>query len=479
MAEHDNAPDETQKALIKRAYNFAKEAHKGQKRNSGEPYFNHVYAAGKNCARFGMDTAVVIAGLLHDTVEDTPVTAEDVEENFDQEVRFLVEGVTKLGKLKYRGRERHVESLRKFFVAVAEDVRVLVIKLADRLHNLQTLEHVREDKQKRIALESIEVHAALAARLGMARLSAELETLAFPFAYPSEYAMVTDLMKRRKKADKKYLEKVHRSLRRKLADAHFTDVEMHYRTKGIFSLYRKLRRKDMDIDKIYDIVALRVMVPTIEDCYRVLGIIHSSWRPFPGRIKDYIASPKPNGYQSLHTTIFTGDGGIAEIQIRTPEMHDVAEYGIASHYNYKGVYSSSEVSNGKNFNWLNQLRDFQKEQLKPAEFMKELKTDFFEDRIFIFTPLGDVIDLPKGATIIDFAYAIHSDIGNHLCSAKVNGDNKALKTELKNRDVVEVEHKDSCRPSSKWLYYAKTTLAKKHIKNMTKDEGMMQRWFKS
>ena len=476
LASHHVEVTERDKKRIQRAYDFAEKAHTGQKRNTGEPYFNHVFQAGKNCARFGMGPTVVVAGLLHDTVEDTDITFQDIEKNFGKEVATLVDGVTKLGKLKYQGRDRHVESLRKFFVASAEDVRVVIIKMADRVHNLETLEHVRPDKQRRIALESIEIHAALALRLGMAKVVTEIHELAFPFAYPQEHKEIASLLKKRKDSDTKYLDKVRRSLLKQLAADGITDFEIAYRVKDPYSLYKKLKRKDVDIDQVYDIIALRVIVPKIEDCYRILGIVHTIGRPLPGRVKDYIALPKPNGYQSLHTTIFTGDGGVAEIQIRTEQMHEIAEYGIAAHSGYKHM-KGNPAKKKDGFDWIDQLYEFQQDELKPDEYMEKLKTDFFEDRIFIFTPKGDVIDLPHGSTLVDFAYAVHSDIGNHLCSGKINGKHSTIKTELHNRDVVEIEHKKTCKPSAKWLAYAKTSLAQKHIRNILKDQGVMQRWF--
>ena len=431
-------PTEKDIALIEKAYLFAEKAHADQKRMSGEPYFYHVAEAGNNCARFGMDATVIAAGLLHDTIEDANVDCETLEKEFGNEIESIVEGVTKLGKLKYQGQERHVESLRKFFVAVAQDVRVLIVKLADRLHNLSTLQYVRKDKQKRIAIESIEIHAALASRLGMGKLAGEIQDLAFPYAYPAEYKMTHELLKHHKNVNTKYLEKIQRSLRRELAEQDVKDVHIYYRVKGIYSLYKKLLRKGMDIDQVYDAVALRVIVPSIEDCYRVLGVIHGMWRPLPGRIKDYIALQKPNGYRSLHTTIFTGDGGIVEIQIRTTEMQEFAEFGIAAHHAYK-VNSLKTRKNkkkkSKSFDWLEQLRTFQKEDMRPVDFLKELRTDFFQDRIFVFTPKGDVIDLPQGSTVLDFAYAIHSDLGNHMSASKVNGKRAALSKELKSHDI--------------------------------------------
>ncbi|MCD8494885.1 MAG: HD domain-containing protein [Candidatus Pacebacteria bacterium] len=330
-----HTPSASEKALIEKAYTFAEHAHRDQKRASGEPYFFHLVETAKNLAEFGMDTTTIAAGLLHDSIEDTPVTEQELWKEFGTEIVYLVNGVTKLGHLKYTGEQRHVESLRKFFIASAEDVRVIIIKLADRLHNVRTLQHVKPEKAKRIALETLEIHASLAYRLGMRKLTGELEDAAFPYAYPKEYAMVEKLLKQRKESDKKYMDKVYRSVKKEMAKYGIKDINTDYRTKRMYSLWRKLQRKDMDIEKIYDIVALRAIVPHIEDCYRLLGVIHNMWRPLPGRIKDYIALPKPNGYQSIHTTIFTGDGGIAEIQIRTPEMHAQAEYGIASHMIYK------------------------------------------------------------------------------------------------------------------------------------------------
>ncbi len=458
------------RTLITRACEVAEKAHDGQTRKSGEPYYHHVFEVGKNLAGFGMDATTIAAGILHDVIEDTKVTDSDLEKEFGKEIVFLVKGVTKLGTLKYRGEERHVESLRKFFIASAKDVRVVIIKFADRLHNLSTLSAVPPEKQKRIALESLEIYAPLAYRLGMGKLTKEIEDLAFPFAYPKEYKMVEEMLKQRKKTDEKYVEKVYKSLKKELAAQGIKDIRTDYRLKHKFSLYRKLQRKDMDGDTIYDIVALRVIVPTVEDCYRVLGLVHTMWRPLPGRIKDYIALPKTNGYQSLHTTIFTGDGGIAEIQIRTPEMHAQAEYGIASHFMYKQA-QQNKTGNAEQPGWLKNLSDLQKDEKKPAQFLNNLFTDFFSDRIFVFTPKGDVIDLPVGASVIDFAYAVHSELGNHAQGAKINNKYSALKTELHSNDIVEIEKNQNTSPSSKWLDFAKTTLAKKHINKYLKEHS--------
>lgn len=458
------------KKLIQKAYDRAQTAHEGQKRASGEPYFNHVFETAKNLAVFGLDPITIAAGFLHDTIEDTAYTEKELREDFGEEIVFLVNGVTKLGKLRYHGRERHVESLRKFFIAVAQDFRVLAIKLADRLHNVRTLEYIRPEKAKRIALETMEIYAPLAYRLGMGRLVGDLQDASFPYAYPEEAQMVNDLLKQKKKMNERYLEKVWRSLKKEMASQHIKDIETHYRVKGRYSLWQKLQRKNMDIDKIYDIVALRVIVPSIDECYRVLGIIHSMWRPLPGRIKDYIALPKVNGYQSIHTTIFTGDGGIAEIQIRTPDMHAFAEYGFAAHHIYKGDKGKHSLQ------WLRDFHELQNNEQDEATFLNNLKTDFFENRIFVFTPQGDVIDLPQGSSVIDFAYAIHTEIGQHAQGALINGKNSMLKTILRSSDIVEIKTNKKSNPSSKWLPYVRTTLARKHINNYLKEHSLWNKF---
>jgi len=462
-------------SLVIKACDFAEKAHEGQKRMTGDPYFVHAFETGKNLAIFGMDTQTVAAGLLHDTIEDAEVPAEKIEKEFGKEILFLVEGVTKLGKLKYRGAERHVESLRKLFVATAQDIRVLIIKLADRLHNIQTLDgHARPDKQERIALETLEIYAPLANRLGMWKLKSELEDGAFPYVRPEEYRKVKEVLKQRSKIDQKYLEKIHRSLQKELAKQNIqvNIIKTGHRVKSLYSLYQKLLKYDMDINRIYDIIALRVIVQSVEDCYRVLGIIHGIWTPLPGKIKDYIATPKPNGYKSLHTTIFTGDGGIVEIQIRTEEMHKEAEYGIASHVLYKEnsqKYITGKLKENnklKKLNWINQLIEWQKNVSESGEYLENLKMDFFKDRVFVFTPQGDVIDLPEDSSPVDFAYAVHSDIGDHMSGAEINGKFVSLNSKLQNGDIVEIQTKKNSRPTIKWIEFAKTTLAKRHIRSV-------------
>ena len=502
---------ETDKKIVEKAFVFAEEKHREQKRNSGEPYFHHLFETAKILAELGMSGTVIAAGLLHDSVEDVGVTSEEIEKEFNPEIRFLVEGVTKLGKIRYQGTDRYNESLRKLFVAMSKDIRVLIIKLADRLHNMRTLEHVPKEKQLRIAKETLEIYAPIANRLGVKIIQRELEDLAFAYVFPEQFRDVEELLKLKRETQEMFLETFQKSLQKELAKENITNFKLDYRVKGLYSLYKKLLRNNMDVEKIYDISALRVTVKDIATCYRVLGIIHGAWRPLPDRIKDYIASPKLNGYQSIHTTIFTGDGGIIEVQIRTEEMHKEAEYGIASHISYKeglkkkqmnpnllwikrilplshfakekaiDTLSSERVKDEDETSkiiipnilsdiplWVKELVEYQKEA--GEEFIEDIKTDFFEERIFVFTPVGDVIDLPIDSSIIDFAYSIHSDIGNHLAGAKVNGKFVAISTILHNGDRVEVETKKNSKPSRKWMEFCKTTMARRHIRTEMEKE---------
>lgn len=463
--------------IINRAYDFAKKAHEGQLRKSGEPYFNHVFATAKNLAELGMKAKTIAAGILHDVIEDTSVTEEELEKEFGSEIVSLVNGVTKLGTVRYKGIERKVENLRKFFVSMAEDLRVLTIKLADRLHNIETLKHVRPDKQKRIALETLEIYAPLADRLSMGRLKGRLEDAAFEYAYPKEYEEVKKLLNEKKDAKEKYLIEVRDVIKEKIKEAHIKNAIVDYRQKHLYSLWKKLEKYNMDIGKIYDIIALRIMVDTVADCYHVLGIIHGEWTPVPNRIKDYIAMPKANGYQSLHTTIFTGTGGIVEIQIRTHEMHQNAENGIAAHFIYKEKGSDKKVDS-KQMEWVNQLRELNQneEEHKPEKFLENIKMNFFKDRIFVFTPKGDIIDLPEDSSAIDFGYAIHTDIGNHIQGVKINGKNSSLGTKLKTHDIVEIQTNKNTNPSSKWLDYSRTNLARREINAYLKQHSLLSKF---
>lgn len=498
-----NQPTADDVALVSKAYDFAEAAHKDHQRKSGEPYFVHLVETAKIIAELGMGPKTIAAGLLHDSIEDVGVTPQTIATEFGAEILNLVEGVTKLGTLKYQGMTRHTESLRKLFVAMSQDIRVVIIKLSDRLHNMRTLAHVDPEKQRRIALETLEIYAPVAERLGMGRLKGELEDLAFPYVYPKEYEEVKKLLKQKSKENVEHLEKFSRSLKKEFAKQGITNFEMDYRIKRLYSLFRKLERKGWDIDKIHDLSALRILVPSVSDCYKILGVIHSNWRPLPGKIKDYIAFEKPNGYQSLHTTIFTGDGGILEIQIRTRDMHYEAEFGIASHLSYKNLPEEERPKETSNLlwiksllpsitalkrqlaarsappqltlkergsvpsapEWVKQLAETQLNVSQSEEFLNTLKTDFFSHRIFVFTPQGDVVDLPINSTPIDFAYAIHSDIGDHVAGSKVNGKMTALDTELKNGDIVEILTKSSSAPTTKWLDMARTSLARRHIQS--------------
>jgi guanosine-3',5'-bis(diphosphate) 3'-pyrophosphohydrolase len=465
-----------ERMLVTRAFHFAKEAHIDQKRFSGEPYFVHLLGTALILAEMRMDAVVVSAGLLHDSVEDVGVTLESIQKEFGEDVAFLVDGVTKLGKLKYRGSDRHAESLRKLFVAMAKDIRVVIIKLADRLHNIRTLEFVKEEKQSRIALETLDIYAPLANRLGMGKIRDELESRAFEYAHPEEFSRTKKLLDEKAPAREESLKRIHRDLQKAFTENGIKNARVDFRTKQIYSLYRKLLRNDMNIDKINDITALRIIVSSVGDCYQVLGLIHSLWPPVPGRIKDYIALPKTNGYRSIHTTIFSGDGEVAEIQIRTEEMHREAEYGITSHiaYTEAGKPKTGAVLS-KKLAWVKQLIDWQKQFAGGSEFIEGLKTDFFLDRIFVFTPKGDVIELPEQATPIDFGYAIHSDIGDHAAGAKINGKLVPLESQLKNGDIVEIQTRKNAHPSPRWLETAKTAFARKHIRGYVEEAKKAKR----
>ena len=472
-----NLPED-QKAIIIKAADFAKKAHEGQLRKSGEPYYIHVFETAKNLAIYEMDALTIAAGFLHDVLEDTQITEAEMTAEFGEEICNLVRGVTKLGHVKYQGHVRHAESLRKLLMATAHDHRVIIIKLADRLHNLRTLEHVRPEKRERIAIESIEIYAPIADRLGIGRLKAAIEDAAFPYAFPEDYTMISKLIQEREEQTKQTLDRVYAKLKEKLQESDIHVKNISHRIKHAYSLWRKMQQHNMNIDEIYDFFALRVTVGNIEECYATLGIVHSLWHPLSNKIKDYIALPKFNGYQSLHTTIFTGDGGIVEIQIRTEEMHGRAEFGIASHYQYKKDQFSKRPIH-KKFQWLDEFKDLEKATDKPQDFMQGLKADFFSDQIFAFTPKGDVIDLPNGSTPIDFAYAIHTDLGNKTAGAKINGKMSSLDTHIQSGDIVEVMQNKASKPKEKWLDMTKTNLAKRRIKsylNEHKEEGIFARF---
>ncbi len=447
-----------ERSLIEKSYTFAKTAHQDQKRNSGEPYFNHLFATAKNIAELGMDGVTIASGFLHDVLEDTETSAEQIEKEFGKEVRFIVEGVTKIGSLRYHGADRHNEPLRKLLLATSEDIRVIIVKLCDRLHNMRTLEFVPKEKQNRIARETLEIYAPIAYRLGIRKLSRELEDLSFPFVNKEGFEEITSLTKEKEKERLESLEKFRKSVVKELAKVNFLDFKIDYRIKGLYSLYKKYIRNKKDFESIHDILAMRITVKEQADCYKLLGIIHSNWKPMPGRIKDYIAFPKMNGYKSLHTTVFTGNGDVVEVQIRTEDMHKEAEYGITSH----ALYKAEDKDKKQVSYWIKNIigRD-----------LKDIKQELLSEKIFVFTPKGDVVELPKGSSTIDFAYSIHSDIGDHLAGARINNKMSSLDTLLKNGDIVEIITNKNSKPKLKWLEYIKTSLARRRVRNSSQNNN--------
>ena len=453
--------------MLRKAFQFGSRWHKGQKRASGRDYFRgHCVHVAWHLNELQMPAAMIAAGLLHDTLEDTEVTREMLEEEFGDELAFLVDGVSNLGPLKYRSYKRHVASLRKFFVAVAKDARVIVIKLCDRYHNLRTLHYLPEEKQKRIAEESMLVHAQLAQRLNIPHLYQQINDAAFPYVYPEDHRRVRELQKKTLAKAEKIITRIYRRCLLLLSKELGYQPMIDRRIKSTYSLYKKLLDKDWNIDAIYDIIALRIRVRSIEDCYRALGIIHARWQPLQNRFKDYIAAPKTNGYQSLHTTIFSGDGRVVEIQIKTAAMHQIAEFGLASHLSYKDAKAARDKDDPRaGFDWTGQLDILKNEEnFNLQGYLKDLKTDFFTNRIFVMTPLGDVIDLAEGATVLDFAFAIHSDIGLTAKGGRINGVYKALKTPLNQQDIVEIVTDKKVVPQKSWLNWVKTSGARQHIR---------------
>ncbi len=465
--------------VVRLAYDFAENAHDGQFRKSGEPYIIHPLSAAHYLADSKIDPTIIAATLLHDVPEDTEVTLEDIEKNFGSDIASMVRGITKLGKLKYRGVERYIENLRKMFIAMAEDVRVMIIKFADRIHNLTTLEHLPPPKRYRIALESLEIYAPIANRLGMDDMKGELEDLSFQYVYPKEYQRIKTIRDEKLAGKEQYFQQVIEKTRVELGKASIKPLAVYGRSKRLYSLFQKLTRKNNEIAKVYDTFAIRILVPSIADCYAALGILHNLWKPLKGRIKDYISQPKPNGYQSLHTTVFSDEGEIVEFQIRTQSMHDEAEYGVAAHWHYD-EYGARLPK--REIKWAQELVEIQKDILNKLSDLEAMKVDFLQTRIFVFTPKGDVIDLPEGATSVDFAYHIHSDIGNHCNGALVNDKMVSLDTQLNNGDVVEIiVDKNRKGPSQDWLQFAKTHTARLHIKNNLKDQEKiaLTRWLKA
>lgn len=455
--------------LIDAAFAFSSQAHQGQFRISGEEFIEHPLAVASILAELELDVPTVAAGLLHDVVEDTGVTLAEMETKFGKEIVLLVDGVTKLGKLGYRSpEERQVENLRKMFLAMAKDIRVILIKLADRLHNMRTLRHRSTEKQREIAKETLEIFAPLAHRLGIFRIKWELEDLSLRYLEPEKYKEIVDKVAKKRNEREEYTEIVMKAIREKLEEVGVLS-DVSGRPKHFYSIYKKMYGQGRDFSDIYDLIAVRVLVETVKDCYGALGIIHTLWKPLPGRFKDYIATPKPNLYQSLHTTVIGPQGEPFEIQIRTWDMHRTAEFGVAAHWRYKEGKTDKDFD--KKLSWLRGLLEWHSELRDAQEFVESIKVDIFADQVFVFTPKGHVIDLPAEATPLDFAYAIHSDVGHRCVGAKVNGRIVPLDSKLHNGDIIEIlTSKQSTGPSADWLKIVKTSSAKSKIKQFFKRE---------
>lgn len=468
--DHQQESD-TDAALICRAFNFAYELHEGQTRKSGEPYIAHPIAVASLLKDLGGDSVTIAAGFLHDVVEDTDVTPEEIEERFGVQVRLLVEGVTKLSKFNFSSTtERQAENFRRMFLAMATDIRVIVVKLADRLHNMRTLDHLKPEKQHRIAQETREIFAPLANRLGIGRFKWELEDLCFKYLEPKDYEEIKSLIAERRTDREARIAQVTETLRSRLEKLKINVVELKGRPKHLYGIYQKMQRQQKEFSQIYDIAAFRIIVETNEECYRALAVVHDAFKPIPGRFKDYIGLPKPNRYQSLHTTVVGTNGRPIEIQIRTIEMHHIAEYGIAAHWKYKEAGSSdaSLTSDDDKFTWLRQLLEWQKDLSDAQEYIDNVKDNLFEDDVYVFTPKGDVIALAQGATPVDFAYRIHSEIGNHMKGARVNGRWSVLSKPLENGDIIEIVTQKNSHPSLDWLNFVVSPTARNRIRQWYK-----------
>jgi GTP pyrophosphokinase len=457
--------------LVQRAYDFSFRMHAGQTRKSGQPYIVHPVSVAGIIADLKLDGASVCAGLLHDVIEDTLATPDDITKEFGPEVAELVDGVTKLSKINFTSKEdRQAENFRKMVVAMARDIRVLLIKLCDRLDNMRTLTHMKPEAQERIARETLEIYAPLANRLGIQAFKSELEDLSFKHLEPDHYNDLVAQMTKTKRERDKYIAEVCKTLSNRLAEQGFA-AEVNGRAKHLYSVYRKMKENESDLDSVHDLIAFRVLVESVSDCYAALGVIHSQWTPLPGRFKDYVALPKPNMYQSLHTTVIGPGRERIEIQIRTHEMHRVAERGIAAHWKYKeGRGGGIAEQDAQRFSWLRQLLEWQKELKDPAEFLEGVKVDLFQDEVYVFTPKGDVRVFPRGATPIDFAYQIHTQLGDHVTGARVNGKIEPLRYKLRNGDVIEVLTSPHQHPNKDWLDFVGTMRARAKIRNYLRQD---------
>ena len=456
--------------LLARAYRFSERAHAGQTRRNGDPFVTHCVEVAKILADLQLDSVTVASGLIHDVVEDTAVTIEEVEREFGREIAQIVDGLTKIGHLPLTStQQRQVENYRKLLLSIAKDARVILIKLADRLHNMRTLEFLPEEKRLRIAQETRDLYAPLAHRFGLAKLKAELEDLAFKFLEPDDYKSLARLIVQKRKAREALIAEMAGPLTQRLTEAGITVYEVSGRPKHLWSIWKKMQKREKPYDEIYDLLAIRVLVESVQDCYHALGVIHGEWTPLQERIKDYIASPKSNGYQSLHTTIFGPSQTLFEIQIRTRDMHRTAEYGIAAHWRYK-VGGKEKDDLDRALHWFRQVLELQLDAETPDQFLEFLKLDLYQDEIFVFTPNGDVIQLPRGATPLDFAFAVHTEVGLHTQGAKVNGRIVPLSRELKNSETVEIIRSPNARPSRDWLSHVRTGRARHRIRQWLRNE---------
>ena len=456
--------------LLARAYRFSAKAHEGQFRKNGDPFVTHCVEVAKILAELQLDSATVAAGLIHDVIEDTAVSSEDIEREFGEDIALIVDGLTKIGHLPMHStEERQVVNYRKLLVSIARDVRVIIIKLADRLHNMRTLDSLPEEKRRRIAQETMDLYAPLAHRFGMAKMRWELEDLGFKFLEPEEYRKLARMVQAKRAERESLIAQLREPLERVLRDAGIKDVEVTGRAKHLWSIYKKMEKRERPYDEIYDLLAIRVLVNSVPDCYHALGVIHDGWTPLQERIKDYIGQPKSNGYQSLHTTIFGPGKQLYEIQIRTRDQHRTAEYGIAAHWRYKTEAKSADELD-RHLQWFRQVLDLQLDAKDPAEFLEFLKLDLYQDEIFVFTPTGDVIQLPKGATPIDFAFAVHTEVGVHCAGAKVNGKIAPLARTLKNSETVEIITSPNAKPSRDWLAHVRTGRARHKIRQWLRHE---------
>ena len=470
----------TDTKLIMKAFNFANEKHKDQKRSSGEPYIIHPVNVAYILAEMGMDDKTISAALLHDIVEDTDVEQKDIEEIFGEEISQMVEGVTKLSTIQFATiEEKQVENYRRMFLAMGKDIRVILIKLADRLHNMRTLKFLSKERQLANAKETIDLYAPLANRLGLYSIKAELEDLSFKYLYPKEYYELVEGINKKKEERLKFIEIIMKDISDKLKKQR-VDAEVTGRAKHLYSIYKKMKRDNCTLDQIYDLFALRIIVNSVKDCYSALGVVHEMYNPMPGRFKDYIAVPKPNMYQSIHTTLLGEKGTPFEVQIRTWDMHRIAEFGIAAHWAYKeanflGRGKKNVVVTDDKLAWLRETLEWQQEMQDPEQFLETLKTELFEDEVYVFTPKGAIKVLPKDATPIDFAYSIHAEIGNHMTGAKINSKIMPIITKLNNGDIVEIITSDNSKgPSMDWLKFVKSTSAKTKINSWFKKERKLE-----